>query len=91
MKCNEDIYETLEKTILLLKNNGEKNWAKSLERCQKELNNDSVYVCNKILSMYGGMGSFNDIVLYKDGQPLMKENELLDDLKTDLYHMCKNI
>lgn len=42
-------------------------------------------VRRKILSMYGGMGSFNDLVFHKDGKPLGKENDELDVLRRELY------
>jgi hypothetical protein len=35
--------------------------------------------------LYGGMGSFNDIVLHKNGIPLIRENDELDDLRHKLY------
>lgn len=89
MKNYKDINEALEKIILILKNNGELNWANSLERCRLELKNDPINACSKILSMYGGMGSFNDIVLYRDGQPLIKENNLLDAMRKKLYSICQ--
>lgn len=41
--------------------------------------------------MYGGMGSLNDIVLYKNGQPLIAENDEFDALRTELYNLCREI
>ncbi|WP_423244526.1 DUF6966 domain-containing protein [Enterobacter kobei] len=31
--------------------------------------------------LYGGMGTFNDIVLHNNGIPLIRENDGLDDLR----------
>jgi len=35
------------------------------------------------------MGSFNDLVLHKDGFPLKKENNELDALRKNLYGILK--
>jgi len=35
--------------------------------------------------LYGGVGSLNDILLYKDGSLLKKENRELYKLKNDIY------
>lgn len=37
--------------------------------------------------MYGGMGSFNDIALYKDGTILKSENTKLSKLSEQLYSL----
>jgi hypothetical protein len=42
-------------------------------------------------SMLGGMGSLSDLVLYKDGKPLIEENEQLDALLDELYDECKKV
>jgi hypothetical protein len=44
-----------------------------------------------ILSMYGAVGSLNDIVLYKNGQLLLRESSELDELRSDLYDDCKKL
>ena len=88
VRLAEDI---LDKIVLLLRNNGERKWAFSLERCKSNLSQDPVGTSSIILAMYGGMGSLNDIVLYGNGQPLIKENQELDSLKSELYSYCQTI
>ena len=40
-----------------------------------------------IIGLYGGMGSFNDLVLHDENRiPLRNENDELQRLKTDLYN-----
>jgi hypothetical protein len=39
--------------------------------------------------MYGEEGSLNDVVLHRDGQPLGKENDELDALRTQLLELCR--
>ena len=45
----------------------------------------------KILKLYGGMGSFNDLVLYKNGVLCKKENNILDELRNKFYETSKAI
>lgn len=65
---------------------GELNWAKSFHNFILELEDaENKTVFRKILSIYGGMGSFNDLVLYKNGTLCQKENEALSELRKGLY------
>jgi len=51
----------------------------------------SLYVTHKkealsnIKNIYGGMGSFNDLVLYKDGKIDIEANEKFSALRENLY------
>lgn len=38
--------------------------------------------------LFGGIGTLNDIVLSKNGRPLIKENDELDALRKKLYELC---
>ena len=70
---------------------GESNWSKGFESFILELNeaeDKSVY--RKIISIYGGMGSFSDLVLYKDGILCKKENDDLHKLRSELYTEISN-
>ncbi|WP_177735115.1 DUF6966 domain-containing protein [Flavobacterium inviolabile] len=70
----------------LLTEVGELNWAKCFENFISELElskDNSAY--RKIISIYGGMGSFDDLILYKDGVLCQKENDTLHTLKKELY------
>jgi hypothetical protein len=60
--------------------NSFKNFIAGLEKQE----NTSVY--RKILSIYCGAGSFNNLVLYKDGVLCMKENNKLEWLRNGLYN-----
>ena len=44
----------------------------------------------KIISIFGGMGSFDDLVLYKDTILCIKENNVLSELKKVLYNEIGN-
>lgn len=84
----QDIQATLARMAELLRVGGIDDWAAALETLGNEMAIDQVRTSGKILSMYGGMGSLNDLILYKDGQPLVKENVELDSLRVKLHTLC---
>lgn len=73
----------------LLRQGGLVDWAQAIEESHTEISNDPATTSAKILSMYGGMGSLNDLVLYKDGKVLIKESNELDELRSRLYDLCR--
>lgn len=72
----------------LLRLGSHDDWAEALDRHRMKLTSDPVGASEKILAMYGGMGSLNDLILYADGQPLSTENSELDELRIRLYELC---
>jgi len=83
------LISVIEKIIELLIYVGESNWITSFKSFRERCDNSDVesleLLRNQILRIYGGMGSFNDLVLYKQGQPLIKENQKLDELRKELF------
>ena len=51
--------------------------------CSKEMYDIDFLI--KIRNLYGGMASFNDLVLSKNNVPLIEENNQLEELKEELY------
>jgi len=45
----------------------------------------------EINGLYGGMGSFSDIVLYKNGVLLIEENNKLHQLKSELFKIVNDL
>jgi len=72
----------------LLYAGGGKDWALVLEKFHGEITNNPTVISARILSMFGGMGSLNDIILYRNGQPLAQENSEFDTLRSKLYELC---
>lgn len=84
-----NIERVLEKIAQLLRQSMHNDWANALEKFHSEIEaSESITIAN-ILAMYGGMGSLNDLVLYKDGQPLAPENTEFDALRSQLYLLCR--
>jgi hypothetical protein len=73
----------------LLNEHGKASWANAFSRLAEEYVDSPEQAVRSIRSLYGGMGSFNDIVVYgSDGVPLGEENSELDRLRKQLYHVC---
>lgn len=89
MKSVNDVEVVLARIIELLRIGESEDWVVVLERIKKDLDVDPRSSSLKLLSMYGGVGSLNDIVLYRDGRPLVLENNELDSLRVQLYNFCK--
>ncbi|MDU9405953.1 hypothetical protein RTH46_26100 [Pseudomonas sp. zfem004] len=89
MRNLNDVDLILARMIELLRLGSFDDWAIVLEKVKNGFDMDPKNSSLKLLSMYGGMGSLNDVVLYRDGQPLVKENDELDNLRAQLYELCK--
>ena len=78
--------ETCKAIADLCQNSGSLDWAKTFYYFMDDVEQGEWSVIKrKILKVYGGMGSFNDLVLHKDNSPLGKENNELDKLRKKLY------
>lgn len=82
-----DIKEVIDSIVKILSENDEASFAKSFENLKGNLNSDSVDVLYALKRHFGGAGTFNDLVLHKNGQMLKSENDELDDLKHKLYDL----
>lgn len=84
----QKIQTVLARMAVLLRIGCLNDWAKALECFYVDIANDPIATSSSILATLGGAGSLNDIILYKDGQVLAKENTELDTLRTELYSLC---
>jgi hypothetical protein len=70
----------------LLGDHGEQEWALSFRRLAGEYTAAPSYTRREIRRLYGGMGSFSDLVLHSpQGQPLVAENDTLASLRSELW------
>lgn len=90
MTMLNDVDAVLSRMIELLLMGAGDNWAVALEEVRVVFCRDPKSASSKLLSMYGGMGSLNDVVLYGGGQALVKENNEFDVLRARLYELCKD-
>lgn len=73
----------------LLLAGGHPDWAASLGSLAAQMDVDPVRACATIVGMFGGMGSLNDLVLYKGGTPPRQENQELDALRSKLFSLTR--
>jgi len=86
------IEQVILEIISLLEYGEEDYWLSYFKHMRQQLKSSNAsYEVIKSLSMIfkGGMGSFSDLVLHKNGIPLIEENNKLDSLKDDLYEYCE--
>ncbi|NVJ90936.1 MAG: hypothetical protein HWE34_04725 [Methylocystaceae bacterium] len=75
-------------STLLSENEREERWLKSFETLFKAAEGGDKDLRYKIKRMYGGMGSFNDLVLMSsEYKPDIEGNEKLDELRHQLYEL----
>lgn len=84
-----EIKKVIAEIVEILLDNDEVSWAKYFKRCEIQLDDDYEEGVYNIRRAYGGMGSFNDLVLHKNGLPLKKENDKLDQLRHELYDLSR--
>lgn len=89
----------LENIIDILKSDGEKHWRKWMESSRSRLLNSDYSGIEHLLEAYGGMGSFNDLVIGQsmlNGQLIWKDgaqesNDKLDALRGEAYELAEYI
>ena len=87
MQKNQLIKEKMERMAALLALGGYKDWSSSIFDLAKNYESEPNLTKHSLLGFYGGMGSLNDLVLYRDGKVLIHENEELDQLRSDLFDL----
>ncbi len=61
--------------------------ANTLTKLESYLDDDLEEAIYKIHSLFGGMGSLNDVVLQEDGMPLTQGNIEFNNLSNELYEL----
>jgi hypothetical protein len=81
-----ELKSNLQETIALLREHGERHWLSWAERCQRELDAHDTAAFDHILGAYGGMGSFNDLLILGWNDHLV-ESEQEDAVNRRLGHL----
>lgn len=83
------VSDILNRIISVLEESSESDWLKTLDEISKKYktltDDEKVVYKRKLLRIYSGMGSFSDLVLYKNNRVLYKENNELNALRRDLF------
>lgn len=83
-----EIEKIIDLIIELLKDTDQSDWLLPLLNAKGMLPTNPNDAKRKIISMFGGMGSFSDLVLYKHGHLLADESNKLFSLSSMLYESC---
>ena len=88
MTIRESIILVIKEIIELLSPKTDKDWIILFHKYENIFCNanaeDISYYCSDLLQIYGGTGSFNDLVLYNDGNVLIDKNKKLNTLREQL-------
>ena len=82
----KEIRKILFEIIELLEIVGEYDWRTTLKRLYADNVSPQKDWLRKIKSLFGGMGSFTDLVLMRNGIFCIDENNKLDQLRDRLYN-----
>jgi len=90
MERDDTLLEIIEAIIPLLSKSENHHWVKIFEGLIKQYAFDEIEIKRHIRNLYGGMGSFNDLILQDQrGNLLITENIRLDKLKGELYKLSQ--
>lgn len=82
---NELIGDLLSEIEILLITFNQKAWTQEVHMARSAFVEDPHTGRIKVLSLYGGLGSLKDLVLYANGIPLIYESNKLQDLCEELF------
>jgi len=96
MKNKAAIEKLILDIINILDSVGEINWKNAFlshyNRILSAANeNDYKQAIRDVMGMYGGMGSFSDVVLYSQNRICVKETRKLDKLRKKLYSLVTEV
>lgn len=75
----------------LLTEYGELSWGSALGRLAEEYGDDPTGIAGRVLALFGGMGSLNDVVLHRNGNVAVDASETLDGLRHEVYGACRRL
>ncbi len=95
----DELLRNLDEIIELLDSDGERHWSSWLRHSRERLSNSDHSGIELLLSAYGGMGSFNDLVIgqnnqngqfrWKDGH--VETNNRLNELRENAWELADSI
>lgn len=95
----DELLETLDKLVQLLESDREQRWSKWIRQSRERLQDSDFSGIEHLLSAYGGMGSFNDLIIcqsyengkfhWKDGH--VEKNNRLDELRGKAWELADSI
>ena len=95
----QELIETLKEIEEILRSEEEVHWADWMLISRQALEKSDFWGIEKLLQAYGGMGSFNDLMLsqpskictVESAKELGKKDDRLSDLRTRAYELATDI
>jgi len=93
----QKLIEVLVELIALLEKHDVQNWSQWMQKALQRIENSDFSGITHLLGAYGGMGSFNDLILsFQEPQQaneiiLEQDNEKLIHLRSKAYNLAKKI
>lgn len=92
-----DLFQALDEAIGILSAAGEQHWRDWLECDRERITHGDAYGLEHLLAAFGGMGSFNDLVLSPANQhtgtdlELSAMDERLYELRDQIWTRCRSL
>ena len=92
-----ELCERLRETAALLKRAGESHWAAWMDKSLRRIENSDLSGVDYLLGAYGGMGSFNDLILMSANGHSVSDadyrsvNDRLDALRSEMYQLARDV
>ena len=89
----EELTTTLQQMATLLRSSESQDagWAGELDRCREIIEKSDFYGVRRLLGLYGGMGSLNDVLLQRHGVILTEENERFAALSEKAWNIAERL
>lgn len=81
----------LDELINILRGSSQEQWILTLTHLKDEADDNPLEFAHKMKRIYSGMGSFNDLIIYKNGQMSITDNNRFDFLRAKLFDLCKQV
>ena len=93
---NEGLHAILATITTLISSQSNTHWARRFTELSKQAQvissqAEASHLASTILTMYGGMGSFNDLVLFNGSVVDAEANRRLDRLRKELFEAARSI
>ena len=87
----DELLKVLDEIIQLLEADGEQLWSNWLRQSRDWLLNSDFAGIEHLLSAYGGMGSFNDLIIIQNKEGYVEINNKLDNLRRQAWELADQI
>ncbi|WP_152613200.1 DUF6966 domain-containing protein [Inquilinus limosus] len=94
MKLHPDVQALLDAMRELerfLEQHGDEFWSIKVARAADCVSRSDAYGLERFLSLFGGMGSLNDVVLHRSGKLLLTENNRLVALRSKAWNLASRL